>query len=351
MNETKDLNLFVLTLLLVLVGGFASPVDATFSIVAVDLETGEVGGAGASCVPDVTIINDLLPGIGAIHTQAAYLDANQNRARTRMLLGETPQQIMDWLAQNDARQRPGSRQYGAVTLAGGGPSASFTGNQNGAWAGHRTGPTYAIQGNILSGPEVVDDMETAYLAAEGLPLEERLMAAMQAAKRPGADIRCFPDSSQSAFLRVARPDTTTRFWLDIRAGRGNEDPINNLQVVFDTWKQAKAGKLDTYRSTVRVEYNTLPADGKSITRILVTPRDRAYNKIRNIERVTALNLGLGNLAPPVALRGRHRGRFLFTLEAPDQESTDEVRIYFDDGRGWFQLKPPPVIHFTSMSRY
>ena len=51
---------------------------ATFSIVAVDTNTGEVGSAGGSCIAGSIIISDLHPGVGAIHTQSYYLPANQN---------------------------------------------------------------------------------------------------------------------------------------------------------------------------------------------------------------------------------------------------------------------------------
>ena len=59
---------------------------ATFSIVAVDTNTGEVGSAGGSCIAGSIIISDIHPGIGAIHTQSYYLPANQNYASTLMIV-------------------------------------------------------------------------------------------------------------------------------------------------------------------------------------------------------------------------------------------------------------------------
>ncbi|MDX1702410.1 MAG: DUF1028 domain-containing protein, partial [Melioribacteraceae bacterium] len=80
----------------------------TFSIVAVDTVTGEIGSAGASCVGPfggvgAFILSDVIEGIGAIHTQASYNATNQQNARNRMLEGLSPQEIIDWLVANDAQ--------------------------------------------------------------------------------------------------------------------------------------------------------------------------------------------------------------------------------------------------------
>jgi len=75
----------------------------TFSIVAVDTITGEIGGAGASCIDDtpypggVLIINDIIPARGAIHTQSFYEPVNQNNAHQKMVEGLSPQEIGDKL--------------------------------------------------------------------------------------------------------------------------------------------------------------------------------------------------------------------------------------------------------------
>ena len=65
---------------------FVSCLHATFSIVAVDTTTGEVGSAGGSCIAGSIIISDIHPGVGAIHTQSYYLSANQNYALSLTLL-------------------------------------------------------------------------------------------------------------------------------------------------------------------------------------------------------------------------------------------------------------------------
>ena len=98
----------------------------TFSIVAVDPVTGEVGSAGASCVdlfqfglPSDDFIGQLIPGVGAINTQAWYIPENQNNATIQMNMGSNPNEIIDWLVSNDVQNLPQLRQYGIVALIGG----------------------------------------------------------------------------------------------------------------------------------------------------------------------------------------------------------------------------------------
>lgn len=222
----------------------------TFSIVAVDSVTGEVGSAGASCLDarvialGAYVISDVIPGLGAIHTQSFYIAANQVNARNRLVNGDTPDQLMTWLSGmfNDAGNDPSVRQYGAASFGTNGEplSASFTGNNCLAYAGQRVGKGYAIQGNILLGPEILDSMEARYLRATG-PLADRLMACLQGANVPGADSRCLSEgvSSQSAFIRVAKPsDDPNNLYLDINVPQTpfGAEPIDSVQARFDRWK-------------------------------------------------------------------------------------------------------------------
>ncbi len=73
------------------------PLFATFSIVAVDKNTGEVGSAGGSCIAGSIIISDIHPGIGAIHTQSYWLQGNQNYASDLMEEGYSPLEIIELL--------------------------------------------------------------------------------------------------------------------------------------------------------------------------------------------------------------------------------------------------------------
>src|SRR5215467_14758788 len=110
-----------ITAMAFVVSFFISRSQDTFSIVAVDPSTGEVGSAGASCIgaglgiPNgCIIISDVHPGVGAIHTQAYYLSDNQLYAQALMDSGYSPQEIIDSVTVHDAGGDSTVRQYGVV---------------------------------------------------------------------------------------------------------------------------------------------------------------------------------------------------------------------------------------------
>ena len=234
----------------------------TFSIVAVDTITGEIGSAGATCgdsiiwpgTPGAYIISDILPGVGAIHTQSFWLASNQVNARVQMQQGSTPNQIISWLVAHDVQNNPQSRQYGVVDYQNGSSrSAAFTGTNCYDYKNHILGPNYAIQGNILLGQQILDSMEYYFLNTTGC-LPEKLMAAMNGAKVVGADTRCMVEgtSSLSAFLRMALPtDNYNDLFLDINvAGTApNVEPIDVLQTKYNQWKNSNISYCDSISST------------------------------------------------------------------------------------------------------
>ncbi len=226
----------------------------TFSIVAVDPATGEIGSAGATCISredGAQIISDIVLGVGAIHTQSYWSSSNQTNARARMVAGDSPQEIMNWLVAHDAGNNPSIRQYLAVDLNNGTPrSAAYTGSNCYDQHIHKTGANYAIAGNILISQDVVNDMETAFLNATGT-LADKLMAALQGAKRVGADSRCqsYGISSASAFLRVASPNDTDSSYghlsLDLNVWITSTifEPIDALQNAYNDYLGISENKL------------------------------------------------------------------------------------------------------------
>jgi uncharacterized Ntn-hydrolase superfamily protein len=236
-------NLFLTIIIYVLIL-MASPAQATFSIVAVDPITGELGSAGATCIgaeDGAIVISDIILGKGVIHTQSFWVPANQNNANTRMQLGDSPEEIIDWLVTNDVNNNPAQRQYVVVDLNAGSPrSAAYTGTSNFDVKHQIVGANYAIAGNILISADVVIDMETAFLNSQG-SLSDKLMAALQAAKRIGADSRCTSSniSSASAFIRVARScDTDSSYGslpLDLNVWVSSTlfEPIDELQIQYN----------------------------------------------------------------------------------------------------------------------
>jgi uncharacterized Ntn-hydrolase superfamily protein len=216
----------------------ALPAQDTFSICAVDLSTGEVGSAGASCIAGSVIISDVHPGTGVIHTQALYTSANQQFARSLMNAGLTPQEIIDSVLVSDSGFNPTVRQYGVAMFVNGQPQTkAYTGANCMDYKNHIEGVNYTIQGNILLGQQVLDSMESRFLNTQG-DLACKLMAAMQGAKIVGADTRCMSsgNSSLSAFLRVAKPtDTVNDLFinLNVQQGPAGFEPIDSLQTLFE----------------------------------------------------------------------------------------------------------------------
>jgi len=225
----------------------------TFSIVAIDSVTGEIGSAGASCVGSsstyphgAAILSDVIPGIGAIHTQASWDPTNQQNAHNWMMMGLSPQQIIDSLVAHDAAGNPTTRQYGIADYNGGHPrSVAYTGVNCNNYKNDTAHLNYSIQGNILMGQQILDSMQSHFLNTQGT-LGDRLMAALQGAKVIGADTRCavHNTSSQSSFLRVAKmTDPYDTLWLDLwmaypatQSGIFPVDPIDSLQTLYNIWK-------------------------------------------------------------------------------------------------------------------
>lgn len=220
----------------------------TFSIVAIDAETGEIGTAGATCLSSADcggcggaiIITDIVAGKGAMNAQAQICIPNINLNRGIQLIDEGmgADEVLGAILASDPCTSGGvnDRQYGIATMGSSGEIdiAAFTGSTNSVFANHITGPNYAIQGNILIGPEVLSGMEDGFLNTSGT-LAEKLMGAMQGAKIPGADRRCLADgiSSRSSFLRVMPPDGGAgRLDIVIPSTINNVDPIDSLQTIF-----------------------------------------------------------------------------------------------------------------------
>tara|TARA_B100000073_G_scaffold138384_1_gene113687 strand:- start:505 stop:1398 length:894 start_codon:yes stop_codon:yes gene_type:complete len=224
---------------------------ATFSIVAIDTLTGQIGSAGASCISNSIIISDMLPGIGVIHTQSYWNEINQDSAGNLMEQGYSPQEIIDWLVNNDAENNPSIRQYGIISHFEGGSRSAYTGENCFDYKSHILGPDYSIQGNILLNQSVLDSMEYAFVNSTG-NFEDKLFSALMAANISGADSRCAPYETPaiSAFIRVANMyDSTDSLYLDIDVNNAplTINPLDSLYNLFWDWKvvQFEVGDVNT----------------------------------------------------------------------------------------------------------
>ncbi|HEX4825863.1 MAG TPA: DUF1028 domain-containing protein [Candidatus Polarisedimenticolaceae bacterium] len=214
----------LLSLLAATVSAAAPPQPATFSIVAADPEAGEVGVAVASRFFAVgTVVPFAEAGVGAVATQAFANTTFGPRGLELLARGLKADEVVRVLTRDDDGRE--QRQLGVVTAAG--DAATYTGTKCNAWAGGRSGPSYAVQGNILTGADVPAAMEKAFLDTKGKTLGERLYAAIVAGDKAGGDSR----GHQSAALVVVRAKGGyggfTDRAIDLRVDDA-QDPIGEL---------------------------------------------------------------------------------------------------------------------------
>jgi uncharacterized Ntn-hydrolase superfamily protein len=205
----------------------ALPGVATFSIVACDTLRGEWGVAVASRFLAVgSVVPWARAGVGAIATQAVANTDFGPLALESLQKGYTAIETLDRLIDGDPQRA--TRQVGVVDA--GGASATFTGERCESWAGGLHGPGFAIQGNILGGPDVADAMAKAFQITEG-SLPERLLAALVAGEAAGGDRR----GKQSAALLVVKArggyQGGNDRYVDLRVDDA-EDPIAELARLY-----------------------------------------------------------------------------------------------------------------------
>lgn len=168
----------------------------TFSIIATDPITNQIGYAVASKAFYVGIIGFSQPGLGTILCQGETNFENGPTALKLLKQGKSLQETVQEIKSLDARIE--YQQLGLVDYLGN--AFAFTGEECSDWAGHKTKKGVSCQGNILTGPKVIDSMLEAYESTEGMMIE-RLMAALQVGDKTGGDKR----GKQSASIKVVSP--------------------------------------------------------------------------------------------------------------------------------------------------
>lgn len=362
----------------------AIPARATWSIVIVDLATGEVAVGIATCLtnfdlrPNTVVV---VPGYGVAAAQSFVGPLSLRQLiRTGLLNGDTAAQILAALAAADPGHQ--TRQYGIVSLTGG--EVTFTGTGAGAWAGGMTGQAgtlrWAIQGNVLTGQPVVQAAEQAILTTPG-SLPDKLMAAMEAARSFGGDGRCscspgnptgcgspppsFAKSAHIALMIVARPSDLDApcsgalgcgagdYWLDLNVANqpaSAPDPVIQLQGLYAAWQAQQVGRPDHYASTVTMSATTLRADGIDMLTGTIVLRDAQGNPLGNSLPVTvglAPGSTVGNIAfGPVT--PQPNGSYTFTMTGGFDAGNAIVDVSVTDPVGHVGLWPRPMITVTDL---
>lgn len=196
----------------------------TFSIVALDPETGELGVAVAS---KFLSVGSLVPwakaGVGAIATQSWVNPLYGLRGLELMEAGKSAEETMQILTNEDENREV--RQAGFVDAKGN--SATYSGKDCYSWAGGITGPNFACQGNILTGENVIQAMAKTFQDSKG-DLAARLTLALKAGEEEGGDSR----GKQSAALLVVKENGgyggVTDRYIDLRVD-DHPEPVTELK--------------------------------------------------------------------------------------------------------------------------
>jgi uncharacterized Ntn-hydrolase superfamily protein len=217
-------------------GGAPSPLVHTYSIVARDSATGEMGVAVQSHYFQVgPIVPWAEAGVGAVATQSLVLVDYGPNGLAKMREGKTAKEALDELVAADAHNE--GRQVAMVDAKGN--VATYTGKNCIPFAGHKAGSQYSCQANLMATDKVWPAMAEAFEKAQG-DLAERLMQALEAAEKAGGDIR----GKQSAALLVVKGTSTGKPWQDRLFDLRVEDSPKPLEELRRLMRLRRAYRLE-----------------------------------------------------------------------------------------------------------
>ena len=214
----------------------ADGISATFSIVAVDPVSGQVGAAVASKYPAVgKVVPYVRPGVGAFCTQHWHVPKWGERALDLLEQGAGCEEVLARLLRDDDRRA--KRQLAIVDMSGNTANRNPAGAESSSrYWGAMSGRFYACQGNTLAGREVIVAMATAYEDSDG-SLSDRLIAALVAGDKAGGDRR----GRLAAGIRVAKSDREG-VWFELHVDR-SDDAVRDLFNLYQQSDHPAKGKL------------------------------------------------------------------------------------------------------------
>lgn len=227
------------------VGGVPSPIAHTYSIVARDPKTGDMGVAVQSHYFSVgPIVPWAEAGVGAVATQSLVLVDYGPMGIELMRNGMTAQQALDSLLAADAHRE--GRQVAMVDARGN--VAAFTGPSCIPDAGDVRGDQFSCQANLMANAKVWPAMKAAFEKAEG-DLAERMMVALEAAEKAGGDIR----GRQSAAMMVVKARASGKPWNDVLVNLRVEDHAEPLVELRRLLRLRRAYNLEDQGDTYTAE--------------------------------------------------------------------------------------------------
>jgi uncharacterized Ntn-hydrolase superfamily protein len=218
----------------------------TYSIVALDPGTGELGAAVQSHWFSVgSLCISARPGVGAVATQSVVEPAYGPNALDRLAAGEPAVEALQALL--DADPLAAVRQVGVVDARGG--RAVATGPDCIVHAGDAVGASWTCQANMMASDGVPEAMSAAFEAAEG-DLAARLLAALQGGEAAGGDVR---GRQSAALLVVPSEGEAWRARVDLRV-EDHTDPLGELGRLLGLWRAYElAGAADELMAAERPE--------------------------------------------------------------------------------------------------
>ena len=194
----------------------------TWSLLAHDAD----GAFGIAIASRFFAVGALCPrarsGVGALSTQALVNPLYAEPALLLLAQGTPPQEVVRLMTEPDAGRA--HRQLHIIDTRG--RVAAHTGVACIDWCGHLAGDHYSVAGNMLAGPQVLQETATAYERSAGLPLGERLLSALEAGDAAGGDKR----GKQAAALLVCSTESYPT--LDIRVD-DHEEPFRELRRLYE----------------------------------------------------------------------------------------------------------------------
>src|SRR5436309_15653656 len=208
-----------------------APAQATFSIVARDPETGDLGVAVQSHYFSVgPIVPWAEPGVGAVATQSLVEVSYGPKGLQMMSSGRGAKQTLEELLSQDSNKEV--RQVAMIDSHG--DVAAWTGKRCIPSAGDHVGAQYSVQANLMSNDHIWHAMAEAYETTKG-DLAARLLAALEAGQKAGGDIR----GPQSAAIVIVKGKRSNQPWqvrvMDLRV-EDSPHPIAELERLVRTWR-------------------------------------------------------------------------------------------------------------------
>jgi len=211
-----------------------SRISGTFSMVAFDFDSGDFGVCSTTYTLAVgASVTWAEPDVGALAIQGLTNAAFGYRCLELLRNGLPAKVVLDSVLQSDILED--HRQI--ILIDRSGRVAAHTGLLTHFWRGHLIGDGYAIAGNMLTGPEVLDSMKAAY--EYGGSIEDRLMRALEAGCEAGGDRR----GIRSAALKVAKhiPLSDARPNIDLRVDY-HDRPVSELAKILEVYKREYLGE-------------------------------------------------------------------------------------------------------------